>query len=79
MAQARHSLHSDRSLVLRAAIRSPAMIFRVATDCHSHVDVPGLHLETRPDLSLSPFGFPLPVLAKSFNPVSRNLCVSPVA
>lgn len=78
-AQAHLSPHSDRSLVLNAAFRSTAMMFRVATDPHSHVDVPGLHLRTRPVLSLRPFGFPLPVLAGSFNPVSRHLCVSPVA
>jgi len=41
-----------------------AMIFRVSTDPHSHVDVPGLHLEIRPDHSLDPFGFPLPVIAR---------------
>jgi hypothetical protein len=79
MAQARHALHSDRSLVLNAAFRSTAMMFRVATDPHSHVDVPGLHLKTRPDLLLRPFGFPLPVLSAFSNPVSRYLCVSPVA
>ena len=59
LAQARLSLHSARSLVLNAAFRSTAMMFRVATDPHSHVDVPGLHLRTRPGLSLDPFGFPL--------------------
>jgi hypothetical protein len=52
--------HSDRSLILDAAFRSPAMIACLAASTHDRIDVPGLYLRTRSRLSQNPFGYPLP-------------------
>ena len=67
-AQAHLSQYSDRSLVLNAAFRSTAMMFRVATDPHSHVDVPGLHLRTRPVLLPAPVRLPASRTRRIFQP-----------
>jgi len=52
---------SDRSPLLDAAFRSPAARANLATGSRSRVDVPGLHLRSRPEARPNPFGPRLPL------------------
>jgi hypothetical protein len=65
-------------LILNAAFHYPAMIACLAADPHNRIDVPGLHLRTRPGISAESVRLPAPGLARFLYPVKHDHCASPV-